>query len=1032
MAVPEAVKANPSPRDKVDAPTSAPGQADQSPNKSSEQCESNPPTAEGINEVANTLEEMASSVGVFVQKNPSRRPPERSVRASSFGKGKSLEKIDAAGTPLRRTETDPKAVGAEAVNENEGIEKSKPMPLRVSFAAARAAKRNDLNALKTQKMDSNTETTENSLTKSASDGLLKLKKLLQTAVEKGVSIQQSFDHFDKEAKGILSYDEFVTGLQELGPDFANLSHDKMITMAKSLDCKHQNGLRMDDFTSFMATPVVDNGSPIEKPADTIKGEDTASTTPEEPKKAPVTTSKRPPPLRRSGSSRMLAKNPARPSAGTQSARAVAEKAGSFSTLTQHLPWNKFEAPRPKDNVEDIKEPAKTEQVAKADVINDTPSQRSTPRDKQDPSRVLDCNYTFNSNPEIRAVELKLRKAALDAYQRGILPLCVIAKFLENADDRRGQVPRGHERSYKKRNDLLRIEFLQVLMELGFTLLSDREGDDVDTGFGGGMAKPVPKMNDHLYARQLERLSRYRQHIKSDESKAHKQLVRAVAKTKKYQAHDKQQGEDSIRRFEEEKNQLLRVLSYYRDGHKKSLVYSLLRQQVTTSLTLFPSFGDLLFFELPFINPYNHNDRFRIELLLPSSREIAVVLDLEIVRNSEEWAFYRENLPLAYGFMTSNAEIEDEMIDDHDEIVIDSHDQLHIPMRLRWLDTSDSYTRVQKSATGKKASAIPVSVVIKSCSHGHTVALFNMELLPQPFACHRVLRFSHPASSIWRWKLRYPRGKFVVCMDPSVAMELLRNGEDEANNSGLMSFKCRVGEYPALETFFVVLYNDKYYARVFEVWQIRIQSKMRVDVHAVLGQSVRHELVIKGDAGSSTRDAETAKRRVMCFTPMPHRSLVQFRPGQVFVLVPQAFNRIEFAFCAVENRADTQMVVLVNLVDVETHELVGAWSVHVTLALPVITKTYELHLPVGRAAQKKISYSNPWDQPQTIMLRSSAPKLLVPREPVLQLPSNGQAFLRLAFAARDHSASVSEDIYLFINDKRTDQNEECLLFQVTYE
>ncbi|POM67482.1 Nephrocystin-4-like protein [Phytophthora palmivora] len=268
------------------------------------------------------------------------------------------------------------------------------------------------------------------------------------------------------------------------------------------------------------------------------------------------------------------------------------------------------------------------------------------------------------------------------------------------------------------------------------------------------------------------------------------------------------------------------------------------------------------------------------------------------------------------------------------------------------------------------------------------------------------------------------------MDPGVAMELLRDGEKEASNSGLASFKCRVGEYPALETFFVVLYDDKYYARVYEVWQIRIQSKLRVDIHAVLGQSVRHELVIKGDGGS--RDGEASKRHVMCFTPTQHRGLVQFRPAQVFALVPQAFNRIEFAFCAVENGPGSQVVVLVNLVDVETHELVGAWSIHMTLALPIITKTYELRLPLGRAAQKKISYSNPWDQPQTIMLRSSAPKLLVPREPVLQLPSNGQTFLRLAFAARNQSTATCEGVYLFINDKRTDQNEECLLFQVTYE
>ncbi|GMF39187.1 unnamed protein product [Phytophthora fragariaefolia] len=54
----------------------------------------------------------------------------------------------------------------------------------------------------------------------------------------------------------------------------------------------------------------------------------------------------------------------------------------------------------------------------------------------------------------------------------------------------------------------------------------------------------------------------------------------------------------------------------------------------------------------------------IELLLPSSRVIAVVLDLETMHNSDERAFYREKLSSVYGFMTPNAKIEDEMIDDH--------------------------------------------------------------------------------------------------------------------------------------------------------------------------------------------------------------------------------------------------------------------------------------------------------------------------------------------------------------------------------
>ncbi|KAF4316256.1 hypothetical protein JM18_005250 [Phytophthora kernoviae] len=809
------------------------------------------------------------------------------MRTASFGKGKSPGTA-VAGAPFRRTKTDSEAISAEVEGEEQESAKRKMPPQRVSFAAVRAAKRAEATAATTTPEDNFTEIS--ALGEAVSSGLSKLKKLLLTATDRGVAIQQSFNHFDKAEKGTLSYEGFKNGLRDLGADFASLTDDDIAAMANSLDKKQQKEIRVEDFISFM------------------------------------------------------------------------EEATSKEVST-----------------------------------------------------------------------------ALDAYQRGVLPLRVVAKFLEGDEDRRGRIPgdSGRERSRKKKGELLRVEFLQVLMELGFTLLSDQDNQDDDEA-SGGLPRPMTRMNDHLYARQLERLSRYRQHIKSDETKAHKQLVRAVAKSKQQLQRGKLQtmrGEDSLRRFEDEKTQLLRVLSYYRDGHKKALVYSLLREQVTTSLTLFPSFGELMFFELPFVNPYNHNDRFRIELLLPSSREIAVVLDLEIVRNSDEWTFYRENLPLAYGFLNKTTEVENEMIDDQDEVVMDAHDQLRIPLRLRWLDTSNNFTRYESTdAKSKTKSAIPLSVVIKSCSHGHTAALFNIELLPQPFPCHRVLRFSHPAASIWRWKLRYPRGKFVVCMDPSVAMELLRNGQDETNSSGLASFRCRVGEYPALETFFVVLYDDKYYARVYEVWQIRIQSKLRVDVHAVLGQSMRHELVIKGDGAPSRQGAVSgeSKRHVKCFTPVLHRSIIQFRPAQVFSLVPQAFNRIEFAFCAVEADVGNQMVVLVNLVDIETHELVGAWSVHVTLALPVISKTYELRLPVDRAAQKKISYANPWDQPQTIVLRSSAPRLLVPKEPVLQLPSNGQAFLRLAFAARPQSTAASEDIYLFINDKRTDQSEECLLFQVTYE
>lgn len=650
-----------------------------------------------------------------------------------------------------------------------------------------------------------------------------------------------------------------------------------------------------------------------------------------------------------------------------------------------------------------------------------------------PDLVTNCAYSFHEDPQIRAIELKLRRAAVAAYSRGIIPQRVIAKFLEQDDESSSTTARS---ARKKRDALLRVEFLQVLMELGFSLLSDKDaGDAVDDGSGdlvvGDRPRPTAttRMNDYVYARQLERLARYKHHV-NVETAAQKQLVRAVTKTKRQQQQARlgktnQQvaaAEASLRRFADEKHQLLRVLSYYRDGQKKSLVYSLLRDQVTTTITLAPRFAALLFLELPFENPYNHHERFRVEVVLPQGAMDAVLLDVDVVRSDAEWAFYRLNLPLAYGASGGDNQqpVEKEMIDDHNEVVMDGHDRLQIPVRLRWLGANSRGAPQRQSEEDPPAAVVPVSVVVRSCTHGHTVALFKLQLRPQPLVCHRVLRFSHPSGSIWRWKLRCPRGKFVVCMDPSVAVD----GAGDADQA-VVAFKCRVGEYPALEQFYVVLYDDKYYATVFEVWQVRIQAKLRLDIHAVLGQSVKNELVIRAPAaavGSSKR------RHVRCFTTFEHVHELQFRPAQVFQLVPNAFNRIEFTFCTTELQPSAR--VLVNLVDVDTQELVGAWLVHVAISLPLITKTYALHLPVGQPAQKKISYANPWDQQQTITLRSSAPAQLKPRDPVLQVPGNGTAFLRLGFAAVERK--TCEDMYLFINDRQTDQNEECLLFQVTYE
>lgn len=1038
-------------------------------------------------------EHKAAQSAAAVERNPP--TPHSSSFATAKGKPPSFASRRAnTDSAIGIDEKAPVAVaGAESQPDNSTATRKPgkaPVQRALSFAAARAA------ATRSNAVASSSSATP--VTSPVLIGLDKLRTLLLSAAQQGVDIQVSFDHFDEDKNGQLTYDEFARGIRKLGSEFQQLTDEEIVGMAKELDQKQQSVINIQDLVQLVSEPSpVDgqaalssipdpsNAPATVQPTDAAVGKDPGSTdavpatsvtdavavpkralvsarvASDSTSHAPVrrTSSLKPAPSRLSSAAATKGGNATEVAAAqapvmrTSSLKSAPKKiapTGDTGNTAVVVPMTATSA-RTSEVMEKLSDRRKTPSAV--------PTQGETRSPEAAVSMTSDCAYAFHQDPQIRSVELKLRKAAVDAYSRGILPLRVITKFLDQDDGRPSlSSSRGSARARKKRDELLRVEFLQVLMELGFSLLSDQD-EDTDFAVQGnegaailrGAPHPTTRMNDYLYARQLERLSRYKHHIK-EETKAQKQLVRAVTKTKQAQQQQSRLAknqqlvaEDSLRRFADEKNQLLRVLSYYRDGQKKSLVYSLIRDQVTTTVTLMPYFGALLFFELPFQNPYNHHERFRMEMVLPQGALEAVLLDINIVKSGAEWEFYRENLPLAYGSSSEDdgraqQAVEKEMIDDHNEVVMDGHDRIQIPVRMRWLDANlKTHSRRLKTSNGQDEKAVvAVSMLIRSCTHGHIVALFKLQIHPQPLICHRVLRFSHPSGSIWRWRLRCPRGKYLVCMDPSVAVDGADSAvaDDDRSGDRMVVFKCRVGEYPSLEEFYIVLYDDKYYAKIYEVWQVRIQAKLRLDIHAVMGQSVKNELIIRGDGSSSGGNGRggggDVKRHVKCFTTFEHMDHIQFRPSHVFQLVSNAFNRIEFAFCTTQQLQGSGggCRVLVNLVDVETQELVGAWIVHVSLSLPLITKTYDLRLPLNQAAQKKIAYANPWDQQQTILLRSSSPALIKPRDAVLQIPGNGKVFLRLSFMPVEHK--VREHMYLFINDRQTDQNEECLLFQVTYE
>lgn len=87
------------------------------------------------------------------------------------------------------------------------------------------------------------------------------------------------------------------------------------------------------------------------------------------------------------------------------------------------------------------------------------------------------------------------------------------------------------------------------------------------------------------------------------------------------------------------------------------------------------------------------------------------------------------------------------------------------------------------------------------------------------------------------------------------------------------------EYPRALPTRLQVYNDHYQARLYETWHVIVQARLRMDVHALLGQQSPADLVVRGDRYS---------RKVRAFSSAAAE--MSFEPSATFQLVPGAYNR----------------------------------------------------------------------------------------------------------------------------------------------
>ena len=120
----------------------------------------------------------------------------------------------------------------------------------------------------------------------------------------------------------------------------------------------------------------------------------------------------------------------------------------------------------------------------------------------------------------------------------------------------------------------------------------------------------------------------------------------------------------------------------------------------------------------------------------------------------------------------------------------------------------------------------------------------------------------------------------------------------------------------------------------------------------------------------------------------------------------------------------------NVVDVDTRELISAWLLFTTAAAPAVMRSYDVEVSVvnSRGTQKKIIFKNPWDMSRKFHLVSSNENVMRPRVEEVDVAGQGSVYLKLWFGRGTEARGAVHDVYLFLNDS-SGRTEECFLFHV---
>lgn len=406
-------------------------------------------------------------------------------------------------------------------------------------------------------------------------------------------------------------------------------------------------------------------------------------------------------------------------------------------------------------------------------------------------------------------------------------------------------------------------------------------------------------------------------------------------------------------------QQLQQMKLLRARRKRAVAESLLQKSNTIQQFIYPVLGETCFFEFTLTNAFSSPETVFIDIDDPLKQG-----NLQLVTNAEEWYAHRRLHDRRFR-RRYDGRVEDDMFGSNRETQLGPHESIQIPFKYCWIQDPDTVLNKSSSMAAKRV----VTVCFRSIQHQAELARLEVNVIPQGAVLNRTIRLYPQENDLTRTCLRIAKvlrnGCFadntnsdsqpldfsVVCSSPDVVVEdrssTRRVASDTVHQATSLSphqdifvrFRCR--RFPAVKSFFIVVYADKHQSQLFGVFRIFLHSSYRLGITATLGADVKMELVCR-----PSRWPRHGRHRSYeyCRLHSSHHDEVSFAPKGEFkmdVLSPASTVLLKYRPQAISPQGSEN--ILATLVNRDLGQVLALWNLSATVAAPSVTEEYTINV-----------------------------------------------------------------------------------------